>query len=130
MFKKIGAVVVTAAAGMGVMGGVASASTDFCGDYCLAEDPADRAENIGPEYHYRAGLVFVNGEDVVRSTSFSNAFCGNDVDAAGVRSPAGDAVDGVDFPVMAPGQHQPVNASPDFCSVSGTIDQGIDSNGR
>ncbi|WNV83944.1 hypothetical protein [Umezawaea sp. Da 62-37] len=124
MLKKLGTVVVATAAGMVALGGMASASTDDCAIAC-GLDGISRDGSVDQGRHPQVGLVNLNGTRVAQNVDVAGAVCDNDISVLGVQVPVEDVADGVDLPVASPGQHEVISASPDFCAMSGVLDEGI-----
>jgi len=110
-----------------VLGGVASASTNTCDDACRAEGITGQSGGVDHGKRRQIGLVNMNGTNVLRNADVVGALCGNEVAVLGVQVPVEDVANGVQVPLAAAGSDASVDASPDFCSVSGVVDQGVGS---
>ncbi|MEC3977314.1 hypothetical protein [Amycolatopsis sp. H20-H5] len=117
MLKKTGFVVAAAAAGMLMMGGLASAGTvhhghDWDGDF------GDYA-NYG-----QVGLVNLNNTDIAHNVNGTLGLCGNDVNVLGVQVPIRDSLNGVGVPILSPGKHEAGSSQLSNCASGGVIDGG------
>ncbi|MET1076186.1 MAG: hypothetical protein ABWY11_26315 [Umezawaea sp.] len=123
MLKKMGTVVAATAAGMVMLSGMASASTSDCGVTCgLGGVGQDGSVDQGE--HPQVGLVNLNNTSVAQNVDVVAALCDNNISVLGVQVPVEDVANGIDLPVASPGHDGAVSASPDFCAMSGVLDQG------
>jgi hypothetical protein len=114
MLKKIGFVTAALAAGAFVTGGIAAAGT-----------PHEDHHHGHPGYDYtgQVGLVNLNNTDALHNVNGTVGFCGNDVNVLGVQVPVRDVAEGVDVPVLSPGEHDADGQTPDNCAA-GEIEDG------
>lgn len=110
MLKKMGFVAATAAAGLMLLGGVASASESHGAG-------SDRDDN-------QAGLVNLNNLDVLHNVNGTLGLCGNDVNVLGVQVPLRNVANGLNVPLISPGQNSAAGASPYNCASGGVVDGG------
>jgi hypothetical protein len=123
LLKKLGTVVVTTAAGMVMLGGMASASDVDCGAACRTDDTVGQDSSRDQGKHRQVGLVNVNNTSVAENVNVLGAVCDNNISVLGVQVPIEDVANGINVPVGSPSHTESVSASPDFCSMSGIIDQ-------
>ena len=123
MLKKLGTVVATTAAGMVMLGGMASAAEADCGDSCRTDDTIGQDNSVDQRQHRQVGLVNVNGTSIGKNINVLGAVCDNNIGVLGVQVPIEDVANGLDVPVGSPSHTEAISASPDFCSMSGIIDQ-------
>ncbi len=114
MLKKLGTVVVATAAGMVVLGGMASASTD---------DAIGQDSSFDQGQRRQVGLVNVNDTSVAENVNVLGAVCDNNISVLGVQVPIEDVANGINVPVGSPNYSEAISSSPDFCSMSGILDQ-------
>lgn len=113
MLKKIGFVTAGVAAGMVMLGGFASAEgTD--GPYAFSPTGEDGDQ---------VGLVNLNNLDVLHNVNAVVGACDNNINALGVQVPVENALNGLDVPVLSPGENEAQAVSPDNCT-SGSLDGG------
>lgn len=122
MLKKIGTVVVATAAGVVMLGGMASASEGDCGDACRADGTIGQDGSVDQRQRRQVGLVNVNGTSVAENVNVVGAVCDNEINALGVQVSVKNVLNGAAVPVAAPGYHETVSSSPDFCAMSGNLD--------
>jgi hypothetical protein len=110
VLKKMGFVAVSAAAGMLLLGGVASA---------------------GESHHYRdgdddhqVGLVNVNNLDALHNVNAVVGACKDNVNVLGVQVPVQDALKGIGVPILSPGSHEASGEDPMNCASGGVADGG------
>ena len=113
-----------------MLGGVASASTSACDDACRGEGATGQSDGVDHGKRHQIGLVNMNGTNTLRNADTVGALCDNDIDVLGVQVPVEDVANGVQVPLAAAGSDASVDASPDFCSMSGVVDQGVGSSVR
>ena len=123
MLKKIGTVVAATATGMVMLGGMASATGAGCGDACRADDTVGQDSSVDQGQRRQVGLVNVNNTSVAENVNVLGAVCDNNISVLGVQVPIEDVANGINVPVGSPSQAEAISASPDFCSMSGIIDQ-------
>lgn len=109
MLKKMGFVAVSAAAGMMVLGGVASAS---------------ESHHYRGDDDHQVGLVNVNNLDALHNVNAVVGFCHNNVNVLGVQVPVQDSANGIGVPILSPGHNGAAGANPDNCASGGVEDGG------
>lgn len=110
MIKQLGFVATALATGMAVLGGSASAT-----GITVAGQPVDHTDQIG--------LGNVQNFDLVHNLNAVGGVCDNDVNVLGVQVPVRDVAEGVDVPVLSPGEHDADGQTPDNCAA-GEIEDG------
>jgi hypothetical protein len=115
MLKKIGFVTAGVAAGMVMLGGLASAE----GTGVEAGYPGDTAAD---DYD-QVGLLNLNNVDLLHNTNVNVGVCGNNINVLGVQVPIQDALNGIGIPILSPGEHEVEAVSPYNCA-SASIDDG------
>jgi hypothetical protein len=112
MLKKVGAVTALVAAGMVMMGGLASAeNTDVPGLGYEGEET-------------QLGLLNLNNLDVLHNVNANVGVCDNNINVIGVQVPIEDVANGIGVPILSPGEHDVVGATPENCASSGLVDGG------
>ncbi|MEV7097904.1 hypothetical protein AB0M80_34150 [Amycolatopsis sp. NPDC051045] len=112
MIKQLGFVATALAAGLAAFGGAASATT--------VDAPVDHSEQFG--------VANLNNLDVVHNLNVVPGVCDNTINVLGVQVPIHDSLDGIDIPILSPGEHEADGASPHNCA-SGSIADGGTSQG-
>ncbi|MGW4395097.1 hypothetical protein ACWEHA_07390 [Amycolatopsis nivea] len=107
MIKQLGFVATALAAGMAVLGGSASAA-----EGTATGDPVDQV-----------GLGNVHNLDAVHNLNLVGGVCDNNVNVLGVQVPVRDVAQGINVPVLSPGESEAAGKSPYNCA-SGTIVDG------
>jgi hypothetical protein len=119
MLKKIGLVAAVAAAGMVLFGGMASA-TESHGSY---GHDGTTAGNSG--LANQVGLVNLNNLDVLHNVNAVVGLCKDNINVLGVQVPVQDVADGLNIPILSPGQNEAVG-TPDSCAAGAINDGGTD----
>ncbi|OAP21797.1 hypothetical protein [Amycolatopsis sp. M39] len=116
MIKQLGFVATALAAGMAVLGGSASAA-----GVSVSGPPA------GPDG--QVGLGNVQNLDAVHNLNLVGGVCGNDVNVLGVQVPVRHVAQGINVPVLSPGENEAAGKAPYNCA-SGTVVDGGSAQGR
>ncbi|WP_409186619.1 hypothetical protein F9C11_21245 [Amycolatopsis sp. VS8301801F10] len=116
MIKQLGFVAAALAAGMAIAGGTASASGVAVSDHPGVDDG-------------QAGLANVQNLDAVHNLNLVGGVCDNDVNVLGVQVPVRHVADGVNVPVLSPGENEAEGKTPHNCA-SGTIVDGGSAQGH
>ena len=116
MLKKIGFVGAAAAAGMVILGGVASAQGSVSVGY--PGYPGDEGDGG------QVGLVNLNNIDVAHNVNGTVGICDNDVNVLGVQVPVENSLNGLGVPILSPGEHDASGLSPYNCASGGITDGG------
>ncbi|MEV7046235.1 hypothetical protein [Amycolatopsis sp. NPDC051061] len=111
MIKQLGFVATALAAGLAAFGGSASATS-----IDVAGHPVDHNSQLG--------LANVHNLDAVHSLNVVGSVCDDNVNVLGVQVPVRDVAQGIDVPVLSPGEHEADGASPYNCAGGGTEDGG------
>jgi hypothetical protein len=116
MLKKFGFVIATAAAGMVMFGGLASATSGH----------HDHGRGHDHDWHNygQVGLVNLNNTDVLHNVNGTLGFCGNDVNVLGVQVPIRDSANGIGIPLLSPGVHEAGSDQLASCASGGVVDGG------
>lgn len=109
MLKKMGFVAVSAAAGMMVLGGVASAS---------------ESHHYRGDDDHQVGLVNVNNLDALHNVNVTPGICNDNVNVLGVQVPVQHVANGLNVPLLSPGQNSGAGENPYNCAASGVSDGG------
>ncbi len=111
MIKQLGFVATTLAAGMAIMGGSASAAGVTVGGHSV-------------DYNDQVGLANAQNFDAVHNLNGTLGFCDNNVNVLGVRVPVRDVAQGIDVPVLSPGENGASGEMPFNCAGGGIEDGG------
>ncbi|MEC3982499.1 hypothetical protein [Amycolatopsis sp. H20-H5] len=113
MLKKLGFVIGTAAVGMVMFGGLASAQGADYGDH-------------GYDWNQdgQVGLLNLNNTDVLHNVNGTLGVCGNDVNVLGVQVPIRDSANGIGVPILSPGKHEAGSDQLANCASGGVVDGG------
>jgi hypothetical protein len=111
LIKQLGFVATTLAAGMAILGGSASAAS-----VTVTGQPIDHNDQLG--------LANVQNLDALHSVNGTVGFCDNNVNVLGVQVPVRDVAEGVNVPVLSPGESEAEGETPDNCAGSGAADGG------
>lgn len=131
MIKKLGAVVAATAAGMVMLGGMASATTGAPHEEHPAPHGHEGVGNSGSvdsSDFAQVGLVNLNNTDILHNTNVIAGVCDNNINVLGVQVPVEDVANGIDVPVLSPGDNEAESISPDICAAGGILDEGIGQN--
>lgn len=109
MLKQMGIVAAAGAAALTLLGGVASAS----------ESPRGIDQDRD-----QVGLLNLNNLDVLHNVNGTLGLCGNDVNVLGVQVPIRNALNGLDVPILSPGENTAAGLSPYNCAAGGVQDGG------
>lgn len=110
MIKQLGFVATALAAGMAVLGGSASAAGVTVTDTPVGHDG-------------QVGLGNVHNLDAVHNLNLVGGVCDNEVNVLGVQVPVRDVAQGLNVPVLSPGENGASGKTPYNCA-SGTIVDG------
>jgi hypothetical protein len=113
VLKKIGFVTAATAAGLIMMGGIASA--DAGGS---ADEPAEGYDQVG--------LLNLNNTDVLHNVNAVLGVCDNNINVLGVQVPVEDIANGVALPILSPGDPAAAGETPDPCASGGIVDGGTE----
>jgi hypothetical protein len=116
MIKKIGLVAAVAAAGMVLFGGMASATSWDGGHNHTAIGNSDLRD--------QAGLVNLNNLDVAHNVNVVAGVCKNNVNVLGVQVPVQGVGQGLNIPLLSPGQNAAVTN--ESCAAGAINDGGTD----
>jgi hypothetical protein len=114
MLKKIGLVVVAAAAGMALFGGMASATSYPSGHNHTG------INNAGLEG--QAGLVNANNVDALHNVNAVVGLCKNNINVLGIQVPVQDVAKGLNVPILSPGVNGAANN--ESCAAGAINDGG------
>jgi hypothetical protein len=131
VIKKFGAVVAATAAGMVMLGGMASATTGATHEELPKPHGHSGVGNTGSidsSDTAQVGLVNLNNTDVLHNTNIVAGVCDNNINVLGVQVPIEDVANGLDVPVLSPGENGAESVSPDICGAGGIVDEGIGQN--
>jgi len=117
VLKKLGAVAAATAAGMVMLGGMASAAP--------VVGNVDSVDHSGFD---QVGLLNLNNTDVLHNVNAVLGVCDNNINVLGVQVPVEDVANGLNVPVLSPGESSSESASPDVCAAGGIIDGGTGQN--
>ncbi|EWC61270.1 hypothetical protein UO65_3421 [Actinokineospora spheciospongiae] len=117
MFKKLGAIAVGTAAGMVMLGGMASASPVVGND-----DSVDHSE------FDQVGLLNLNNTDILHNVNAVVGVCDNNINVLGVQVPVEDVANGLNLPILSPGESENEAEVPDLCATGGILDGGVGQN--
>ncbi|GAB2769866.1 hypothetical protein [Amycolatopsis magusensis] len=109
MLKRIGVIAGTAAAGLVMLGGVAS---------------ADGGHTLRVEDDDQVGLANLNNIDALHNVSATLGVCDNNVNVLGVQVPVHDVLNGVGVPILSPGANEASGEDPYNCASGGIEDGG------
>ncbi|WP_116205594.1 hypothetical protein [Amycolatopsis circi] len=116
MIKQLGFVATALAAGMAIVGGSASA--------------AGAAGAGGPDGHGhgggQVGLGNVHNLDAVHNLNLVGGVCDNNVNVLGVQVPVRDVAQGLNVPVLSPGENGAAGKTPYNCASGTIVDGGSD----
>jgi hypothetical protein len=112
VIKQLGFVATALAAGMAVLGGSASAAPLSVGG-----QPVDQNEQFGL-------IGNVQNTDLVHNLNVTGGVCDNDINVLGVQVPLHQVADGIDVPVLSPGEHSAEGGTPNNCAAGDIADGG------
>lgn len=110
MLKKLGVAAFGLAAGATLFAGTASAS--------------ETGPHVHPGNDDQAGLVNLNNLDALHNVNGTLGVCDNNVNVLGVQVPVRDVANGLDVPVISPGQNSAAGANPYNCASGGILSGG------
>lgn len=128
MLKKTGIVFATAAAGLFVFGGMASAGTDH--------DHHGHHSHHGHNSHHQGGrdgewnqfgqvgLVNLNNTDLLHNVNATLGLCGNNINVLGIQVPIQHSLNGIGVPILSPGASEASGESPYNCASGAIVDGG------
>jgi hypothetical protein len=100
MLKKIGLVAAVAAAGMVLFGGMASATS------YPSTGSGESHHSVGDNgLEGQVGLVNLNNLDAAHNVNVPVGLCDNDINVLGVQVPVRHVADGLNVPVLSPGEN-------------------------
>ncbi|WP_438816837.1 hypothetical protein [Umezawaea beigongshangensis] len=111
MFKKASAAVAATAAGMVMLGGMASADVG-------PEDSVDNSD-FG-----QVGLLNLNNTDILHNVNVVLGVCDNNINVLGIQVPIEDVANGLNVPILSPGENEAEGNTPDVCATGGVLDGG------
>jgi hypothetical protein len=111
LIKQLGFVATTLAAGMAILGGSASAA-----GITVTGHPIDHNDQVG--------LANVQNLDALHNVNGTVGICDNNVNVLGVQVPVRDVAQGIDVPVLSPGESEASGETPFNCAGSGAEDGG------
>lgn len=119
MLKKIGLVAAVAAAGMVLFGGMASAAESHPG-----HEPGGNHSHRSADDNVlagQAGLVNLNNLDILHNVNLVLGLCDNNINALGVQVPVQHVADGLNIPILSPGENTADGSS---SCAAGAINDG------
>lgn len=117
MLKKFGTVALATAAGLMALGGAASAAP-----------VVGNVDSVDHGQFGQVGLLNLNNTDVLHNVNAVVGACDNNINVLGVQVPIEDVANGLNVPILSPGESEAVSASPDVCASGGIIDGGTGQN--
>ncbi|WP_199443168.1 hypothetical protein [Umezawaea beigongshangensis] len=123
MFKKLGAIVAATAAGTVMLGGMASA-TEGCHDVCDDGHHVGSQDSVDNSDHAQVGLVNLNNTDILHNVNAVIGICDNNINVLGVQVPVEDVLNGVNLPVLSPGENEAEGNAGELCATGGVLDGG------
>jgi len=113
VLKKIGFAAATTAAGLVMLGGMASA------------DPGAR-EDFPFDGNDQAGLVNLNNTDILHNVNAVVGVCDNNINVLGIQVNAEDIANGLAIPLLSEGfnEAEADGDAPDLCATGGIVDGG------
>jgi hypothetical protein len=123
VFKKLGAIVAATAAGTVMLGGMASAD-EGCHDVCDADHHVGSQDTVDNSDTAQVGLVNLNNTDVLHNVNAVIGVCDNNINVLGVQVPVEDVANGIDLPVLSPGENEAEGDVEDLCATGGVLDSG------
>ncbi|WNV83931.1 hypothetical protein [Umezawaea sp. Da 62-37] len=117
MLKKLGAVAAATAAGMVMLGGMASASP-----------VVGNTDSIDHSDFNQVGLLNLNNTDILHNVNAVVGVCDNNINVLGVQVPVEDVANGLNVPILSPGVSGAQSQSPDLCATGGILDGGTGQN--
>jgi hypothetical protein len=141
VIKKLGAVVAATAAGMVMLGGMASATTGAPHEEHPPPHGHGHGHGHGHDYEgvgnfgsidssefTQVGLINLNNTDIMHNTNVITGVCDNNINLLGIQVPVEDVANGINAPLLSPGDNEAESISPDICAAGGIIDEGIGQN--
>jgi hypothetical protein len=111
--KKIMFVGASAAAGVVMLGGIASANPGHGTGFPHGDDD-----------HGQVGVVNLNNIDVAHDVNGTVGFCDNDVNVLGVQVPVRNVGNGLGVPLLSPGKTEAEGQNPYNCASGGITSAG------
>jgi hypothetical protein len=111
VIKQLGFVATTLAAGMAILGGSASAA-----GVTVTGHPVDHNDQIG--------LANVQNLDAAHNVNVVGGVCDDNVNVLGVQVPVRDVAQGIDVPVLSPGESEAAGETPFNCAAGDIQDGG------
>jgi hypothetical protein len=112
VLKKIMFVGASVAAGVAMLGGVASANPATGSDLGYGDD------------HGQVGAVNLDNIDVAHDVNGTVGFCDNNVNVLGVQVPVRDVANGLGVPLLSPGKTEAEGQNPYNCASGGIENAG------
>jgi hypothetical protein len=104
--------VAATAAGMVMLGGMASATE------VGPEDSVDNSD-FG-----QVGLLNLNNTDILHNVNVVLGVCDNNINVLGVQVPVEDVANGLNVPLLSPGENEAEGDASDLCAAGGVLDGG------
>ncbi len=123
MLKKMASVVAATAAGMVMLGGMASATTGTPAEEHI-DDVVGNDQSVDQSDFAQVGLVNLNNTQILENVNAVVGVCDNNINVLGVQVPVEDVANGINLPVLSPGSSEAESISPDVCSSGGIITEG------
>jgi len=128
VIKKLGAVVAATAAGMVMLGGMASATTAGAPEADLptpqGQDGVGNSGTVDSSEFSQVGLVNLDNTTLLHNTNIIASVCDNNINVLGVQVPVEEVLNGVQAPVMSAGEHENEGVATDICGQGGILDDG------
>jgi hypothetical protein len=70
------------------------------------------------------GLVNLTNLDVLHNLNVNAGVCDNNINVLGVQVPVEDVANGIDVPILSPGENGAIGATPENCASSTNSDGG------
>jgi len=72
----------------------------------------------------QVGLLNLNNTDVLHNVNAVLGVCDNNINVLGVQVPVEDVANGLNLPILSPGENVSEGETPDVCASGGIIDGG------
>ena len=112
------------AAGMVMLGGMASATAGVPADHHHHDDVVGNDQSVDQSDFAQVGLVNLNNTQVLQNVNTVIGTCDNNVNVLGLQVPIEDVANGIDAPLLSPGANSAQSVSPDICSSGGIVSGG------
>jgi hypothetical protein len=70
------------------------------------------------------GLLNLTNLDALHNVNVNGGVCDNNINVLGVQVPVEDVANGIDVPILSPGENDAVGATPENCASSNNADGG------